>query len=101
MKQWENVSGKVVYCDNPSAVYSQDNAVDDYLLGAAELVTYEAYDFVPLPDAEKYTVTTGSNATIAAVGNAGHVYQIGENEYASNGQIWVKLGSPVEDWIII
>lgn len=33
--------------------------------------------------------------------NSGHVYQIGENEYASNGQIWVKLGSPVEDWIIL
>lgn len=33
--------------------------------------------------------------------NSGHVYQIGENEYASNGTIWVKLGSPVEDWIIL
>lgn len=33
--------------------------------------------------------------------NSGHVYQIGENEYASNGQIWVKLGAPTENWIIL
>lgn len=101
MTRWENVAGKVVYCDDPSAVYSKDTAEADNLLGAAELVTYEAYDFVPLPDADKYTVSTVASATAAAAGNSGHVYQIGENEYASNGQIWVKLGSPVEDWIIL
>lgn len=101
MKRWENVAGKVVYCDDPSAVYSKDTADVANLLGSAEQVTYEAYDFVPLSDADKYTVNTVASATVAATGNAGHVYQIEENEYASNGQIWVKLGSPVEDWIII
>lgn len=33
--------------------------------------------------------------------NKGHVYQLGEEEYASNGTIWVQLGSPKEDWIVI
>lgn len=99
MARWENVAGKVVYCDNPSSVYSKDDADADNLLGAAELVTYEAWDFVPLPDADKYTVSKAASAIVAAAGNTGHVYQIVENEYASNGQIWVKLGSPVEDWI--
>lgn len=101
MIPWENVAGKVVYCDNPSEVYSQDNAVDDYLLGTAELVTYDAYDFVPLPDADKYTISAGANATVAAADNTGHVYQIVENEYASNGTIWVKLGAPTENWIVL
>jgi hypothetical protein len=102
MTPWENVAGKVVYCDDPSAVYSQDTADTDYLLGAAELVTYEAYDFVPLADADKYTVTADSSVAItAAESNTGHVYQIVENEYASNGNIWVKLGAPTEDWIVL
>ena len=98
---WENVAGKVVYCNDPSTVYSQDDEDPDYLLGAAELVTYKAYDFVPLADADKYTVATESSATVAAAGNTGHVYQIVENEYASNGNIWVKLGAPTEDWIVL
>lgn len=101
MKRWESVVGEVVYCDDPSQVYIKDTADDKNLLGAAERVTYEAYDFVPLPDADKYTVSDVASAIEAATGNSGHVYQIGENEYASNGTIWVKLGSPVEDWIII
>ena len=101
MTPWENVAGKVVYCNDPAEVYSQDATDPDYLLGTAELVTYEAYDFVPLADADKYTVTKTSSATVAAEGNAGHVYQIVENEYASNGTIWVKLGAPTEDWIVL
>lgn len=101
MKRWENVAGEVVYCDNLSEVYSKDTADNANLLGLAEQVTYQAYDFVPMSDFDKYTVNSAPSATVAATGNAGHVYQIGENEYASNGQIWVKLGSPVEDWIIL
>jgi hypothetical protein len=101
MARWENVAGKVVYCDDPSAVYSEDSADADNLLGAAELVTYEAWDFVPLPDADKYIVSKAASATVAAEGTAGHVYQIVENEYASNGTIWVKLGAPTENWIVL
>lgn len=100
--QWENMSGTVVYCnESGGSVYSQDHEDPDYELGVAEVVTYVAYDFTPLPDSDKYTVSTVASAAVAAAGNTGHVYQIGEDEYASNGQIWVKLGSPVEDWILI
>jgi hypothetical protein len=38
---------------------------------------------------------------MAAAGNTGHVYQIIEDEYASNGTIWVKLGAPTENWIVL
>lgn len=59
-----------------------------------------------------YTFTLVSGATFSgsainpgegASGNNGHVYQIGEKEYASNGLIWVELGSPKEEitWLVL
>lgn len=102
LSQWENISGKVVYCnETTSKVYSEDQEDADYELGVAEIVTYEAYDFALLSASDKYTVSSVASATVAAEGNAGHVYQIIENEYASNGTIWVKLGAPIEDWIVL
>lgn len=102
LSQWENISGKVVYCnETTSKVYSEDQEDPKYELGVAKIVTYNAYDFAPLSASDKYTVSGVASATVAAAGNAGHVYQIGENEYASNGNIWVKLGAPTENWIIL
>lgn len=37
-------------------------------------------------------ITVGGSEITAASTNNGHVYQIGEVEYASNGSEWVKLG---------
>ena len=69
------------------------------VLGTAIGHVYNAYTFTesiyPVSITHSHTVIPASSD------NSGHVYQIGENEYASNGQIWVKLGSPVEDWIIL
>lgn len=102
LSQWENISGKVVYCnETTSKVYSEDQEDPKYELGVAEIVTYDAYDFAPLSASDKYTVSDVASATVAAAGNAGHVYQIVENEYASNGNIWVKLGAPTENWIVL
>lgn len=63
----------------PYDIYTSDNGSDK-----------------PIQDGLKYVYTV-----LAVPENAGHVYQIQENEYASNGSIWVKLGSPVEDWVIL
>ena len=102
LSQWENISGKVVYCnETTSKVYSEDQEDPKYELGVAEIVTYNAFDFAPLSASDKYTVSDVASATVAAADNAGHVYQIGENEYASNGIIWVKLGAPTENWIVL
>lgn len=51
----------------------------------------------------KYPITIfNTMQSIAASSeNNGHVYQIGEEEYASNGNIWVQLGSPKTDWIVL
>ena len=61
--------------------------------------SYTGYTFTEVVDS--YPIIHIHTTIQANEDNSGHVYQIGENEYASNGQIWVKLGSPVEDWIIL
>ena len=64
-------------------------------------VPYEIFRSDNGADKPLFDGTTVVYTILAAPANAGHVYQIQENEYASNGSIWVKLGSPVEDWIIL
>ena len=61
-----------------------------------DIYTSDTGNDKPIQDGLKFVHTV-----LAAPENAGNVYQIQENEYASNGSIWVKLGSPVEDWIIL
>lgn len=88
------------------------NVYDGEITGDGYIREYTAYSFTPIPDNATVSVYSAHTIIYASDGtkvvddttipdNSGHVYQIGENEYASNGTIWVKLGSPVEDWIII
>lgn len=68
--------------------------------------TYNYYQFTEIADASKYTVKINNSANAvtsvtASPENNGHVYQIGEEEYASNGNMWVQLGSPKTDWIVL
>lgn len=78
--------------------YSVYNSEGD-VIGTGLGFSYTGYTFTEAID---YYPINHIHTTIQAdEANSGHVYQIGENEYASNGQIWVKLGSPVEDWIIL
>lgn len=85
---------------------------DGEIVGDGYIIEYTAYPFTPIDNfatvvvSHAHTIIYASDGTKEVDGttipdNSGHVYQIGENEYASNGQIWVKLGSPVEDWIIL
>ena len=102
---YENVSGEMIYIN--SAYLDFDNGAyigevadqEGVAIGTAIGYVYNAYTFTeaidPIPVTHAHTIIT------ASASNSGHVYQIGENEYASNRQIWVKLGSPVEDWIIL
>lgn len=52
-------------------------------------------------EAGTFTTVVKSGASRPASGHSGEVYQLGDEEYASNGTIWVQLGSPKEDWIVI
>ena len=97
---YENVDGKIIYISENDEVY--DNALTSGgPIGEAIPVTYTGYDFTVKTSPIALNETTSAETIPASSDNSGHVYQIGENEYASNGQIWVKLGSPVEDWIIL
>lgn len=77
------------------SVYNSEEGV----IGTGLGFEYTGYTFTEVIDS--YPISHIHTTIQANESNSGHVYQIGENEYASNGQIWVKLGSPVEDWIII
>lgn len=121
----ESLDGRCVWLDsgsgsiegwytdlNPIGVYvcnKEGELTDELVYGY--VVKYNAYVFTESEEkvggsfyvtpllASDGTKTDGDGNKIPD--NSGHVYQIGENEYASNGTIWVKLGSPVEDWIIL
>lgn len=101
------------YADvNPLGVYvcnKEGQLTDEFVYGY--VFKYDSYIFTE--SEEKVVANFYATPLLASDGtktdgdgnkipdNSGHVYQIGENEYASNGQIWVKLGSPVEDWVIL
>lgn len=98
--EYESVDGQKIYINIESGdVYSNESASGGSI-GTATPITYLGYDF-SVKESIALEENTTSETIPAVPNNSGHVYQIGENEYASNGQIWVKLGSPVEDWIII
>lgn len=97
--EYESIDGEVVYITD-NKVYETDDFTKTSIGDATE-VTYIGYAFAEKTENIALNEDTTSETITASPDNSGHVYQIGENEYASNGQIWVKLGSPVEDWIII
>lgn len=92
-----SVSGDVLWVDSDKNIYVL--STDTTSIASAEWKQGDAYTF---KENARVTGVTGT-ATLeqAADHNKGHVYQLGEEEYASNGTIWVKLGSPKEDWIVI
>ena len=103
--------------DNGGTLYSltrADGTIDVYTVTSTSKLPialisgitpdeYTYYTFIPLEGAEKYIVSITSDiSTIDANSeNNGHVYQLGEEEYASNGNMWVQLGSPKTDWIVL
>ena len=96
--KYESVDGEVVYIKENQVYQTADSQTS---LGHANEVSYKGYAFKEKTSKLLLEADADSESISASADNSGHVYQIGENEYASNGQIWVKLGSPVEDWILI
>lgn len=96
---YENVNGRIIYISEYDDVYANANAGGGSI-GEATQITYMGCDF-SVRQSIALEENTTSETIPATSDNSGHVYQIGENEYASNGTVWVKLGSPVEDWIIL
>lgn len=111
----ESISGhqiKVMTSELEATALDRLDVYDGEIIGDGYILEYTAYSFTLIDDSDTVSVSHAHTIIYASDGtkevdgttipdNSGHVYQIGENEYASNGQIWVKLGSPVEDWIVI
>lgn len=92
---WESVNGDKIY--ESSGNYYTDAAHKNQI--AVTTGQHTVYTFEQ--DTDTLSITYAGSIQTANSGNIGHVYQIGEEEYASNGSIWVQLGSPKEDWIVI
>lgn len=92
---WESVNGDKIY--ESSGNYYTDAAHKNQI--AVTTGQHTVYTFEQ--DTDTLSITYAGSTQTANSGNIGHVYQIGEEEYASNGSIWVQLGSPKEDWIVI
>lgn len=77
--------------------YSFDNTFTTTLTD----VTSDSYEGRTFSTIDNPGITGNSRLEFASDSNNGHVYQIKEDEYASNGATWVQLGSPKTDWIIL
>lgn len=96
---WESVDGVKIY--EKSGSYYTDAVYTNSVVGTPG--NYTGYQFTQ-KDPQQTVEAAGTTVKAEREGenaNIGHVYQIGEEEYASNGSIWVQLGSPKEDWIVI
>lgn len=97
-QKYESIDEDIVYIKEQKVYTSNDFTKTP--IGVADEVTYEGCRFSVKKEKVALENTTSETIT-ASPDNSGHVYQIGENEYASNGQIWVKLGAPTENWIML
>lgn len=103
----QNLNGDTIYVSSGALPISSDieydvyssNSPDETPIGKGKGFDYTGYQFTQITS--PHTISQTYTAIQANEDNSGHVYQIEDNEYASNSLIWVKLGSPVDDWIII
>ena len=101
---WESLEGDIIY-----SLPNNDNTVDIYvtiqspapLISGIQIQKYIYSEFYPLDPSYFIELQTDIITITANSENNGHVYQIGEEEYASNGLMWVQLGTPKSNWITI
>ena len=80
---------------------TSSSTLPDKLVTGITSTTYKYYEFTPLTTKYVVNINSQMESITASSENNGHVYQIGEEEYASNGNMWVQLGSPKTDWIVL
>lgn len=80
---------------------TSSSTLPDKLVTGITSTTYKYYEFTPLTTKYVVNINSQMESITASSENNGHVYQLGEEEYASNGHMWVQLGSPKTDWIVL
>ena len=99
--QYLSLDGKDIWV-NETDVYETSDSTTKLTTTPTPAGAHDVYFFTESTKLKDVTQASGpGNAVQALPSNKGHVYQLGEEEYASNGTIWVQLGSPKEDWIVI
>lgn len=101
---FESIDGIVVYPSGQTGTITiyQDNDKTEVLAQNITVDSYKAYKFEILsPEVILTEALSEQNLITASSYNNGHVYQIGDKEYASNGITWVELGSPKDEWIVL
>lgn len=76
------------------------NDTRDAVYGKRSIAHFDSYKFTKL-SSQGTIVASQVEVIYASNDNNGWVYQISDDEYASNGLIWVQLGSPDNEWVII
>lgn len=106
--EWIDSQGNLIYTktdpddSNILDIYPTSNP-DGTVIAYVEPINYTYHNFEEDSTFyDNYTWTVDNlHQEDANSENNGHVYQIGEEEYASNGNMWVQLGSPKTDWIVL
>lgn len=106
--EWIDSQGNLIYTKtNPDVsnildIYPTSNP-DGTVITYVEPINYTYHSFEEDSTFyDNYTWTVDNlHQEDANSENNGHVYQLGEEEYASNGHMWVQLGSPKTDWIVL
>lgn len=103
---WKNTSGDTLYTypnDTDSSkvdVYATSSKSNPLAVGI-DVKTFNYYNFTKIPTQYTLVLDTDIKIETASKDNNGDVYQIEEEEYASNGNMWVQLGSPKNKWIVL
>lgn len=77
------------------------NDTSDEVYKHLNIDSFKSYEFSLKKNPGTIAVAQKAQVIYAENGNNGWVYQISDDEYASNGLIWVQLGSPDNEWVII
>ena len=77
------------------------NDTSDEVYGRLNIDSFKSYEFSPKANPGTIVVAQEAHVIYASNSNNGWVYQVSDEEYASNGLIWVQLGSPDNEWVII
>lgn len=77
---------------NASDVYTKNEVYNKEEVDAKVVGAFKFKGEAESISADETTIVVNGEDVVASDANVGFVYQIGDTEYASNGEIWVKLG---------
>ena len=90
------LTGEVAKKANASDIYTKNEVYNKEEIDAKIVGAFKFKGEAESISADETTITVNGENIVASSGNTGDVYQINDEEYASNGEKWVKLGFNVD-----